>query len=196
MMNKVIEDFLKADEIARKIYYHKFKKYVGLIYLLAGAYAPLTEAVILILKVSSLSTMSYILTGMFIAVLIPIFFINDRLLRLHGIISKMNKIIYKRSIYDQIYDIVMKILFVLVILGGILYHFCNFSSLVAFWILELWLLYTFFHLKFKMRVEDWVAMISPIGLILQAFTGSLMIIFVIGWITAGIISLVRAYGKF
>jgi uncharacterized membrane protein YeaQ/YmgE (transglycosylase-associated protein family) len=197
MNSKIYENFLEANEIARKIYYLKFKKYIGIIYLIVGAYVPITLAVSVILRINTNPSLSYLFTGMFILDLIPVIFLNTKLLELYKIINKLNKIIYKRDIYSIIYNIIMTILIGLVIVCGFLYNInlgiCG--DLIAFWILELWLSYTFFRLKFKISLEDWLAIISPVGLILQIIYPYSVLIFASIWIFSGVVSMVRAYGK-
>jgi hypothetical protein len=196
MNSKIYENFLEANEIARKIYYLKFKKYIGIIYLIVGAYVPITLAVSVILRINTNPSLSYLSTGMFILDLIPVIFLNTKLLELYKIINKLNKIIYKRrDIYSIIYDIIMKILIGLVIVCGFLYNIGIGGDLIVFWIIELWLFYTFFRLKFKISLEDWLAILSPVGLILQIIYPYSVLIFASIWIFSGVVSMVRAYGK-
>ncbi|MFP3203533.1 MAG: hypothetical protein RXR43_15370 [Sulfolobus sp.] len=196
MNSKIYENFLEANEIARKIYYLKFKKYIGTIYLIVGALGPIMFAVSVILRIPSPSYLStYLSTGMFILDLIPVIFLNTKILELYKIINKLNKIIYKRDIYSIIYDIIMKILIGLVIVCGFLYSMGIGGDLIVFLIIELWLSYTFFRLKFKISLEDWLAILSPVGLILQIIYPYSVLIFASIWIFSGVVSIVRAYGK-
>jgi len=192
MNSKIYENFLEANEIARKIYYLKFKKYIGIIYLIVGALAIISFTVSVILGIPSLS---YLPTGMFILGLIAVIFLNTKLLELYKIINKLNKIIYKRDIYSIIYNIIMKILIGLVIVGSFLYSMGIGGDLIVFLIIELWLYYTFFRLKFKISLEDWLAILSPVGLILQIIYPYSVLIFASIWIFSGVVSMVRAYGK-
>ncbi|PVU77839.1 hypothetical protein DDW13_00165, partial [Acidianus hospitalis] len=87
------------------------------------------------------------------------------------------------------------------IVCGFLYNIGIFGILgicgdfIVFWILELWLSYTFFHLKFKISLEDWLAILSAVGLILQIIYPYSVLIFASIWIFSGVVSMVRAYGK-
>ena len=203
MSSKIYENFLEANEIARKIYYLKFKKYIGIIYLIVGAYVPITIAVSVILRTPLPSYVStYLSAGIFILGLIPVIFLNTKLLELYKIINKLNKIIYKRDIYSIIYNIIMKILIGLIIVWGFLYNIgigrdiiVLGGDIIVFLIIELWLYYTFFRLKFKISLEDWLAILSPVGLILQIICPYSVLIFASIWIFSGVVSMVRAYGK-
>ncbi|MDT7901633.1 MAG: hypothetical protein RRE78_07040 [Acidianus sp.] len=192
MNSKIYENFLEANEIARKIYYLKFKKYIGIIYLIVGALVPITLAVPVILRTP---LPSYVSAGIFILGLIPVIFLNTKILELYKIINKLNKIIYKRDIYSIIYNIIMKILIGLIIVCGFLYRIGIGGDLILFWIIELWLSYTFFRFKFKISLEDWLAILSPVGLILQNICPYSVLIFASIWIFSGVVSMVRAYGK-
>ena len=100
-MSRIFDDFIKAEEIARKVYYGKLRKYLGYIYLITSLYLPIGYGLFQVLRLLNTSY-SLLNVESFILIFIPILFFHSKLVKLYKMINKLNDIQFGKNKYGKV----------------------------------------------------------------------------------------------
>lgn len=195
-----LQDIVKETERQlKRIYSLKKRKYLASIYLSIGLYFP----IVLILTGFHISSFILNLVGdvTFLSIVAFCIYIEIKLSEAEFILRKLEKITNKKlpkySLYitwgKYSFDVIGTTLLVIIIIT-LLLTIPYLPYILAFIFLEYYFSHVFLYDRIPVNFEDWIAIISATCLPLIYLDSLSSIIFSVSWITAGIVSLVRAYG--